>query len=145
MGEDGEKATNVLLVEDTEEHALIITHVLTESKLRTRIFIAGDGEEALNFLYNRGKYASPVEYPKPDLILLDLHLPKIDGLEVLGQIKNDEQIKDIPVIVLTSSKRDDDIVTAHKGGAKSYILKSTFIIQKSGKMEGLLDAVFSLM
>jgi CheY-like chemotaxis protein len=145
MGEDGEKATNVLLVEDTEEHALIITHVLTESKLRTRIFIAGDGKDALDYLYNRGKYASHEEYPKPDLILLDLHLAKIDGLEVFGQIKSDEKIKDIPIIVLTSSKRDDDIFTAYKGGAKSYILKSTFIIQKSGKMEGLLDAVFSLM
>ncbi len=145
MGEDGEKATNVLLVEDTEEHALIITHVLTESKLRTRFFIVGDGEEALDFLYNRGKYASNEEYPKPDLILLDLRLPKIDGLEVLGQIKSDEKIKDIPVIVLTSSKRDDDIVMAYKDGAKSHLLKSTFIFQKSGKMEGLLDTVFSLM
>lgn len=58
MGEDGEKATNVLLVEDTEEHALIITHVLTESKQRTQTFIAGDGDETLDFLYNRGKYAS---------------------------------------------------------------------------------------
>lgn len=85
------------------------------------------------------------EYPKPDLILLDLRLPKIDGLEVLGQIKSNKKIKDIPVIVLTSSKRDDDIVTAYKGGAKSHILKSAFIIQKSGKMEGLLDTVFSLM
>ena len=85
------------------------------------------------------------EYPKPDLILLDLRLPTIDGLEVLGQIKSGEKIEDIPVIVLTSSKRDDGIVMAYKSGAKSYILKSTFIIQKSGKMEGLLDTVFSLM
>jgi len=69
----------------------------------------------------------------------------LDGFEVLGQIKSDEKIKDIPVIVLTSSKRDDDIVTAYKDGAKSHLLKSTFIIQKSGKMEGLLDTVFSLM
>ncbi|MFZ2071296.1 MAG: response regulator [Halobacteriota archaeon] len=133
-----EKEIKILVVEDTEEHADIIKHVLTKGQLKTRVFIAKDGEEALEFLYNR-------DNPMPDLILLDLRLPLIDGLEVLEQIKSEEKTKDIPVIVLTASKRDDDIVEAYKKGAKSYILKSAFIVHERSKMDGLLDAIFSLL
>lgn len=135
----------ILLVEDLEEHVLIIRTVLERSRLRNRVFVASDGEAALDFLYNRGDYADEKKYPKPDIILLDLRLPKLDGIEVLEQIKQEEELKDIPVVVLTSSARDDDIIKTYEEGVKSYILKSAFIVQKRGKMEGLLDAIISLV
>ncbi|MGB2727791.1 MAG: response regulator [Halobacteriota archaeon] len=140
-----EKEIKILLVEDLEEHVLIIRTVLERSRLRNRVFVASDGEAALDFLYNRGDYADEKKYPKPDIILLDLRLPKLDGIEVLEQIKQEEELKDIPVVVLTSSERDDDIIKTYEEGVKSYILKSAFIVQKRGKMEGLLDAIISLV
>lgn len=143
--EEEEKEINVLLVEDLEEHVLIITHALERSELRKRVFVTRDGEEALDFLYNRGKYLSKEEYPKPDIILLDLRLPKLDGIEVLKRIRREEELKDIPVIVLTSSKRDEDIIGAYKSGVSSYLLKSTFMVEKTANMEGLLDAILSLV
>lgn len=147
MGEQGEekKEIKILLVEDLEEHVLIIKHALEKSELRNRVFVTRDGEEALDFLYNRGDYASRDKYPKPDVILLDLRLPKLDGIEVLKRIKSEGRLKDIPVIVLTSSTRDEDIIKTYKGGARGYLLKSTFIVEKTANMEGLLDAIISLV
>ncbi len=141
--EDKEKEIKILLVEDLEEHVLIVENALKESELRNMLFVARDGEEALDFLYNRGKYADK-EYPKPDVILLDLRLPKLDGIDVLSQIKGEEKLKDIPVVVLTSSDRDVDVIKTYEEGAKGYIMKSTFI-QKTAKMEGLLDAIISFV
>ncbi len=145
MEEREEREIKILLVEDLEEHVLIIRKTLEGSRLRNSVFVASDGEEALDFLYNRGDYADEKKYPKPDLILLDLRLPKLDGIAVLEQIKHEEGIKDIPVVVLTSSDRDDDIIKTYEEGVKSYILKSALIVQKRGKMEGLLDAIISLV
>jgi len=145
MEERKEKEVKILLVEDLEEHVLIIRDALERSRLRNRLFVTRDGEEAIDFLYNRGDYASENKYPKPDIILLDLRLPKLDGIEVLEQIKHEEKIKDIPVIVLTVSESDEDIIKAYEEGVKSYILKSAVIVQKTGKMEGLLDAIISLV
>jgi two-component system response regulator len=138
------KELKILIVEDQEEHVLIIQNALEQSELKKRIWVCRDGEEALNYLYNKGDYASTKEYPRPDVILLDLRLPKIDGLEVLDRIKGSEDLKDIKVIVLTASEEGEDIVRAYKGDVKGYLLKSAFIVSKSGKMEELLDALISL-
>jgi len=138
------KELKILIVEDQEEHVLIIQNALEQSELKKRIWVCRDGEEALNYLYNQGDYASKEGYPKPDVILLDLRLPKIDGLEVLDRIKGNEGLKDIPVVVLTASEEGEDIVRAYKGDVKGYLLKSAFIVSKSGKMEELLDALISL-
>jgi two-component system response regulator len=138
------KELKILIVEDQEEHVLIIQNALEQSELKKRIWVCRDGEEALNYLYNKGDYASKEDYPKPDVILLDLRLPKIDGLEVLDRIKGNEGLKDIPVVVLTASEEGEDIVRAYKGDVKGYLLKSAFIVSKSGKMEELLDALISL-
>ncbi len=146
MEEREEKEIKILLVEDLKEDVFIIRKALEGSRLRNRVFVTRDGEEALDFLYNRGDYADEKKYPKPDIILLDLRLPKLDGIEVLEQIKQKEGIKDIPVVVLTSSERNDDIIKTYEKGVKSYILKSAFIVKKAtGKMEGLLDAIISLV
>jgi len=142
--EGEEKELKILLVEDLKEHAFIIKSSLEESDLKNKIWICHDGEEALDFLYNRGNYASKGEYPKPDVVLLDLRLPKIDGMEVLKQMKSEEDLKDIPVIVLTASKREVDIIGAYKEGVTSYLMKSAFIVQRTGKMENLLEAILSL-
>ena len=138
------KELKILIVEDQEEHVLIIQNALEQSELKKRIWVCRDGEEALDYLYNKGDYASTKEYPRPDVILLDLRLPKIDGLDVLDRIKGDKDLKDIHVVVLTASEEGEDIVRAYKGNVKGYLLKSAFIVSKSGKMEELLDALISL-
>ena len=142
--EEARKELEILIVEDQEEHVLIIQNALEQSELKKRISVCRDGEEALDYLYNQGDYASKEDYPKPDVILLDLRLPKIDGLEVLDRIKGNEDLKDIKVIVLTASEEGEDIVRAYKGDVKGYLLKSAFIVSKTGKMEELLDALISL-
>ncbi len=142
-GED--KELKILVVEDLEEHVEIIKRILEDSNLNTRIFVTRDGEEALDFLYNRGNYSSREEYPRPDVILLDLRLPKLDGLDVLERIKREPELRDIPVVVLTSSKRDEDLIRAYEGGAKSYLLKSAFIVLLKNEAKRLLDAIISLV
>ncbi|RJS82817.1 response regulator [Methanophagales archaeon] len=140
--EEGE--IKILLVEDTEDDILIVERALKKGMLRSRLFVARDGEEALDFLYNRGDYADEKRYPKPDIILLDLRLPKLDGIDVLKRIRSDEKLKDIPVVVFTSSDRDVDIIKTYEDGVRGYIVKSAFI-QKTVKMEGLLDAIISFI
>jgi len=113
----------ILLVEDNPADAELTLHALRKHNLANRIQHARDGEEALNFLFCRGVFsARPVE-AKPRLILLDLKLPKIDGLQVLREVKSDPNTKPIPVIVLTSSKEERDLVNSYQFGVNSYIQK----------------------
>jgi two-component system response regulator len=138
-----EKKIKILLVEDLEAHVLLIKNTLEQSGLKKRIWVCRDGEAALDYLYNQGDYASKEKYPKPDIIVLDLRLPKLDGLEVLKRIKSEERLKDIPVVVLTASDRADDIRYVLKEEGTGYLLKSAFIVEKTKKMERLLDAIIS--
>ncbi|MCD5425260.1 MAG: response regulator [Methanosarcinaceae archaeon] len=133
---------NILIVEDLYEHVLIIKNALKRLNTKNQVFVVMDGEEAIDFLFNQGKYESIEKAPKPDIILLDLNLPKFNGLEVLEKIKNDIGLKDIPVVILTSSKKDDDILEAYELGAKSYIQKSLFIESDTNKIEKLFDTIF---
>ena len=142
MGEGKEEEIKILHVEDAEGDRLIVKRALEKCELRNRLWVCEDGEAALDFLYNRGKYESREEYPKPDIILLDLRLPKIDGQEVLKQIRGEEKLKDIPVLVLTTSDRDEDMIKTFEDGVESYILKSRFV-HKSAKMEELFDTILS--
>ena len=139
-----EKVIKILQVEDTEMDRLIVKRALEKSKLMNKLFVCEDGADALDFLYHRGNYTSTEDYPQPDIILLDLRLPKVDGVEVLKQIKSDGDLKDIPVIVFTTSDKDVDIIKTYEAGVKSYFLKSKFI-NKTAEMEGLLDTILSLM
>jgi len=139
-----EKEIKILHVDDTEMDRFIVKRALEKSALGNRLFVCEDGEQALDFLYHRGEYTSQEEYPKPDIILLDLNMPKIDGIGVLKQIKNDEELKDIPVIIFTTSDRDEDIIRTFEDGVNSYLLKSKFI-HKTAEMEGLFDAILSLV
>ena len=119
---DGEPLI-ILLVEDNPDHTELIQRNLKDHRVANAIYSVSDGEAALDYLYGKGPYQDPNKFPKPHLILLDLRLPKIDGLEVLKKIKNDDDLKSIPVVVLTTSETEADIVTAYNNHANSYLVK----------------------
>jgi CheY-like chemotaxis protein len=113
----------ILLVEDNQTDAELALRALKKHNLANNLYWAKDGAEALDFIYARGEFADKNIDHFPRVILLDLRLPKIDGLEVLKQIKSDELTKMIPVVVLTSSKDERDIVESYKLGVNSFISK----------------------
>ena len=113
----------ILLVEDNPADVEITIEAFRRSHKGNRVFVCRDGEEALDFLFQRGQFARAGSAPRPDLILLDLNLPKKNGTEVLEQIKSSLQMKDIPVVVLTTSDRDEDVSRCYKVGANSYLTK----------------------
>jgi len=113
----------ILLVEDNPMDVILTLDAFKEAKLNNKINVAHDGEEALDYLFGNEKYADRILYPLPSLILLDLKMPRIDGFEVLKQIKNTEKLKRIPVIILTSSKEEGDRALSYDIGANSYLLK----------------------
>jgi two-component system, response regulator len=114
---------DILLVEDNQDDMDLALHALKREKLANNIFVARDGEEALNFLFCRGAFAQrSIDHP-PKLVLLDLKLPKVDGMEVLKQIKGDPRTRTIPVVIMTSSKEERDLVSGYNLGANSYIQK----------------------
>ena len=117
------KAVEILLVEDNPDDLELTLHALRKNKLANRIQVARDGEEALDYLFARGPHAGANGYNHPRMILLDLKLPKVDGLEVLKQIKADPRTRPIPVVILTSSKEQSDLVNGYALGVNSYIQK----------------------
>jgi CheY-like chemotaxis protein len=116
-------AVEILLVEDNPNDAELILRVLKENKLANRIQVVEDGAEALDFLFARSAYAQRDVEALPKVVFLDLKLPKVSGLEVLRAIKSDERTKLVPVVVLTSSQEERDIVDSYHLGANSYITK----------------------
>lgn len=114
------KEIHILLVEDNEGDVVLTLEALREAKLRNKISVVRDGEEALQFLYQEGKYAAAA---LPQLILLDINLPKMDGKEVLNRIKSDPNLKKIPVIILTTSSSEKDILESYNNHANCYVTK----------------------
>ncbi len=114
---------DILIVEDNPQDAELAIRALKKKNLSNNIFTVSDGAEALDFLYCKGKYERRQLLNKPKVILLDLKLPKVSGLEVLAKIKSDPNLKKIPVVVVTSSKEDPDIKQAYDLGANSYVVK----------------------
>jgi two-component system, chemotaxis family, response regulator Rcp1 len=114
------KIIDILLVEDSPADVLIAREALKEAKLINTIHVTEDGMEAMEFLNKRGKFASA---PRPDLILLDLNLPRKNGREVLEEIKNDANLKSIPVVVLTTSSAEEDILRSYNLHANCYVVK----------------------
>ncbi len=120
-----ESELNILLVEDNYEHLRLTKYILTSEKVPGTLHVVRDGQEALDYLYRRNRFAEADRFPRPDLIMLDLNMPRIDGKEVLKTIKEDSNLKDIPVIVVSSSDREEDMQYASQNGAAAYISKSS--------------------
>jgi two-component system response regulator len=118
-----ETIVELLIVEDNEQDLALAQRALRKAKVTNRIHVARDGEEALQFLFCEGPYAERQMEDGPKVILLDLKLPKVDGLEVLQRIKSDLRTKAIPVVVITSSKEQSDVVETYNLGVNSYIVK----------------------
>ncbi len=118
-----ETVMELLLVEDNPTDAELTLRALRGRGLRNNFEVVRDGQEALDFLFAEGAYADRDVHNGPKLVLLDLRLPKVDGIEVLRKIKSDERTKVIPVVVLTSSRQEPDIKTCYELGANSYIVK----------------------
>src|SRR5690242_13173867 len=113
----------ILLVEDNPDDEWLAMRALEKNNVSNKIHVVRDGEEALDFLFSRGKYENEDSKRNLRLILLDIKLPKVDGLEVLQQIKNHKTLRSIPVVLLTSSKQQEDMLRAYTDGANSFLQK----------------------
>jgi len=116
-------SVDILLVEDSQDDIDLALHALRQGKLANNIFVVRDGEEALDFLFCREAYAGRSFSQPPKLVLLDLKMPKVDGLQVLKQVKSDPRTKVIPVVIMTSKKEDRDLIESYNSGVNSFIQK----------------------
>lgn len=131
------KPVVILLVEDDPAHAEIVLRNLEGFQVANRIMHVSDGQEALDYLYRRDRFSKPEQSPRPHLILLDLRLPKVDGLEVLDNIKKDPDLSVIPVVILTTSAAEMDMVRAYKSHVNSYLVKPIDFLQFMELMKNL--------
>lgn len=127
----------ILLADDDEEDRMLACDALAESRLSNDISCVTDGEDLMDYLKRQGKYLPPAIAPRPGLILLDLNMPRKDGREALREIKADPQLRQIPVVVMTTSKANEDIFHSYDAGASSFITKPV-------TFEGLIDVMKGL-
>ncbi|MBI3151490.1 MAG: response regulator [Chloroflexi bacterium] len=113
----------VMLVEDNADHAELVIRTLEDHRIANKIHHFRDGQAALDYLFRRKEYEDPESSPRPHMILLDLRLPRVDGLEVLRVIKEEEALKNIPVIILTTSEAEKDVAQAYNNHVNSYLVK----------------------
>lgn len=113
----------ILMADDDDDDCLLAREALAESRLANKLYFVKDGEELMDYLYRRGKYVQQSDSPRPGLILLDLNMPKKDGREALTLIKSDPNLRQIPVVVLTTSKAEEDVYRSYDLGANSFITK----------------------
>jgi len=128
---------DILLVEDNPDHAILTRRVLEENMVINKVYIVEDGEEALDFMYRRGKYTDRKDLPNPGLILLDVKLPKLNGFEVLKTLKSDPEFRKIPVVMLTTSSRDEEVARGYAEGANSYVSKPVRFDEFTEKVKGI--------
>ncbi len=117
------EALVILLVEDNPDHTELIMRSFSEHRVANKIYHVPDGEAALDYLFRRADYTDPKKSPRPHVIFLDLRLPKVDGLEVLNEIKASDELRRIPVVILTTSETERDVSTAYENHANSYLVK----------------------
>jgi CheY-like chemotaxis protein len=113
----------ILLADDDEDDRILTADALRESKLANELKTVSDGEDLMDYLYRRGNYAPPASAPRPGLVLLDLNMPRKDGREALREMKADPALRSIPVVILTTSKAEEDVERAYNLGANSFIVK----------------------
>jgi CheY-like chemotaxis protein len=134
---DMEKTITILMADDDEDDRLMAQEALQEARLANDLHFVLDGEELMDYLYQRDKYADGSNAPRPGLILLDLNMPKKDGREALKEIKSDPALRQIPIVVLTTSKAEEDIYRSYNLGVNSYITKPV-------SFEGLVEVMKAL-
>ncbi|WP_215395854.1 response regulator [Rheinheimera oceanensis] len=127
----------ILMADDDEDDRLLTQDALRESRVLNSLYCVEDGVELLEYLRKEGKYANGVPCPRPSLILLDLNMPRMDGREALHNIKNDDNLRGIPIVILTTSKQEEDMVRGYNLGAASYITKPV-------NFEGLVELMRTL-
>ena len=137
IGQTNGEPLVILLVEDNPDHAELVVRSLREHRVANTIHHLSDGQEALDYLLRRGSYSGAEETSYPHVILLDLRLPKVDGLEVLRVVKSDETLARIPVVILTSSNAETDIAKAYHYHANSYLVKPMDFLQFTQMMNDL--------
>ncbi len=130
-------AITILMADDDADDCLLVSKAFQASRLCNDLRFVSDGEELMGYLYRRGKYADPALSPRPGIILLDLNMPKKDGREALKEIKGDPSLRSIPIVVLTTSKQEEDVLRSYDLGANSYVTKPV-------TFQGLVDVVTSL-
>ncbi len=123
MSDVAGKPLVLLLVEDNSAHAEMVKRSFEQHKVSNIIYHVDDGQKALDYIFREGEYIDDEKYPRPDCILLDLRLPKVDGLEVLRRIKTSEGHKKTPVVILTTSSADNDVAMSYEYHANSYVVK----------------------
>jgi CheY-like chemotaxis protein len=131
---DPGRSVIILLAEDNDDDFMLTQDALGQARLINELRRVSDGEELLDYLYRRSAYADPASAPRPSLILLDLNMPRMDGREALREIKQDPAMKELPVVVLTTSSSEEDIIRSYDYGVNSFI-------QKPVSFEGLVDAL----
>jgi CheY-like chemotaxis protein len=124
----------ILIADDDEEDRMLACDALVESRLSNDTYCVTNGEDLMDYLRRQGKYTPPADAPRPGLILLDLNMPRKDGREALREIKSDPNLRQIPVVVLTTSKAEEDILRSYDSGASSFISKPV-------TFEGLVDVM----
>lgn len=131
------KAIEILIADDDAEDRMLIRDALFESRLKNGLKFVEDGEQLLDYLHNTGKFADKEKYSRPGIILLDLNMPKKDGREALKEIKQDAKLRTIPIVVLTTSKAEEDILKTYNLGVSSFITKPV-------TFEGLVEVMLTL-
>ena len=127
----------ILLVEDSPADQELIRRAVDKVKVRRELRIVGDGEEALDYLFRRGKYQAPAASPRPDLLLLDLNLPRVNGYQVLEEIRADSKLRPMPVLVLTTSRQEKDIIRSYELGCNSFFTKPGGLDQLTGLVQAI--------
>lgn len=113
----------VMLIEDNADHAELVVRTLQAHHIANRVHHFPDGQSALDYLYRRGEFAGSTETKRPHIILLDLRLPRVDGMDVLKTVKDDPNLRSIPVVILTTSEAEKDVASAYHNHANSYLVK----------------------
>ena len=142
---DREGPTHILLAEDDPDDRMLTRRAIVESRMETTVAAVTNGEELMQYLTREGPYGDETEAPRPDLILLDLNMPRMDGREALREIKSDTNLRRIPVVVLTTSEAEQDIVQSYDLGVNAFVTKPVSFDALAETMESLGDFWFDLV